>query len=221
MRILVSGATKSVRRIMSERPDRVGVLQVPRDGNAEPDGVWAADNGCFGGLNHSEYLGMLSRIMKYKTKPLWVTCPDVVGSMGATWSLYYRWVPMLRDCGLPVALVLQDGVERMKWRYPLTAHWDDIAAIFVGGSTAFKLSDTAAEITMEAHERGKMVHYGRVSTRQRIFWLARGIRDGRLWCDTFDGSAFSRFPEDRLPPAIRWIDEAMKCRQTVFAGGNC
>ena len=46
------------------------------------------------------------------------------------------------------------------------------------------------------------------------------MRDGRLWCDTFDGTGFSAFGDKRIPKAIEWIDRAMSCQQTVILGGT-
>lgn len=217
VKVLVSGSTVTVGRLLRERPDRVGCLLTPSDGNAEwwPAGTeWAADNDCFAGLNAPRYLRLLARILAFRSRPLWVSCPDKVGDSAETMRLFGRWQPMLREIGVRVALVGQDGLTAA------AVPWADVDAVFVGGSTAWKLSDDAAAITLAAHARGLPVHYGRVNSRRRIVWLARGIRDGRLWCDTFDGSGWSKFAEARLPLAVRWIDEGLKDKQLVMFGGT-
>jgi hypothetical protein len=207
VRILVSGCTETVAEWHAKRPDRVGCLLTPEAGNdIPPDGQeWAADNSCFGGLNAPKWLRLLAKLAKCKRKPMWVTCPDVVGDAGETWRLYHLWAPVLRSLGLPVALVLQDGLERFKWRAHLPSEWDNLAAVFAGGSTAFKLSEHAEGFCREAKERGKLVHVGRVNTRERIEWIAR-------WgtVDTIDGSGWSKWGEKRIPLGVRWIDRAIR-----------
>jgi len=203
--------------MLAERPDRIGCLLTPSDGNAEwwPRGTaWAADNDCFKGLDAAKYLRLLARLLSFKSRPLWVSAPDVVGGANETLRRFAVWGPAVRELGLPVALVGQDG---------MTANaipWAELDAIFIGGSTAWKVGDDAAAITLEAHRRGKLTHYGRVNSKQRIVWLARGQRDGRLWCDTIDGSGWSKFAEARLPLAVKWIDEGLRDRQLVMFGGT-
>jgi len=60
--ILVSGATKTVRRLLGH--PNLGVLLTPHDGNvAPPRGVvWAADNGAFRGFDDALFRGFLKRI---------------------------------------------------------------------------------------------------------------------------------------------------------------
>jgi hypothetical protein len=211
-----------MKRLIAERPDRLGILLTPSNGNAEwwqPEHTWACDNDCFRALDAPAYLRMVARVAGFKSRPSWIACPDAVGDMGETWRRYTIWSRVLLEMGLPVALVMQDGLERLKWRARLPSTWDELSAVFVGGSTAWKLSDEAGQLTLQAHERGLKVHYGRVNTFRRILWLGRGIRDGRLWCDTFDGTGFSAYGDKRIPLAIKWIDKAMNCKQGVMFGG--
>lgn len=175
--------------------------------------VWACDNDCFRGLRPPAYLRMLAKVLSFKTRPAWVACPDVVADGVETLRWFCVWEPVLRQIGLPVALVLQDGMRSRD------VPWGAVVCVFVGGSTAWKLGDEASRLTLEARARGKLVHYGRVNTLRRIRWLARGIRDGRLWCDTIDGTGFSRFGDKRIPAAVRWIDAALADRQRVLFGG--
>lgn len=209
MRLLVSGCTVGAAAWMAKRPDRLGVLMTPRNGNRIPVAaqipvVWAADNDCFQGLHPQRWMRFLAKILDSGSRPLWVACPDVVGDAGGTWRLYHLWAPVLRSLGLPVALVLQDGLEKLKHRASLPQEWDDLAAVFVGGSTGWKLSEHAAGFVREAKARGKLVHAGRVNSLRRIQHFAR------LGADTFDGSGFSAWGDKRIGLAVRWIDRALR-----------
>lgn len=224
MKLLVTGCTRSVARFAAERPDRIGVLYTPMAGNsldwaADRGLTWACDNSCFNGLNAPRWLRFLAELAKREAKPQWVACPDVVADMGKTWAGYDVWQPVLASLGLPVALVFQDGIERFKWKCFLGPAWAEIAAVFVGGSDEFKLSDHAARLTFDAHERGKLVHFGRVNSLTRILYLARRMRDKQLWCDSIDGSGWSRWGDINIPKAIRFIDAALKDKQGVMFGG--
>lgn len=210
-----------MRRLLPERPDRLGVLLTPGNGNREwwpSDTAWACDNDCFQGLNPPAYLRMLARVHGFTSRPAWVSCPDVVGDVEATERNYHRWSPMLRAIGMPVAWVMQDGFDRFKWNR-IASNYLDLAAVFVGGSTRWKLSDGAARLTLEAHEAGLLCHWGRVNSWKRIAYLCRGMRDGRLWCDTIDGTGWVRFSDINIPKAIRFIDKGLKCQQGVMFGG--
>lgn len=217
MRLLVSGCTTSTKKLYAKRPDRLGVLYTPSNGNREWWGeemVWACDNDCFNGLNAPAYLRMLAKVSRFATQPDWVSLPDVVGDHVETRRRFDAWRPLFGELNLPAAFVGQDGVQADE------VPWDEIACFFVGGSTEWKLSDETGRLTREAHDRGKLVHYGRVNTLQRIVWIGRGIRDGRLWCDTIDGTGFSAFGDKRIPAGIRWIDSALADKQQVLWGGT-
>jgi hypothetical protein len=219
VRLLVSGCTVSAGRLMAKRPDRLGVLMTPRAGNRIPVAsatgtVWAADNDCFQGLHAPRYLRFLAKIVESGSRPQWVTCPDVVGDMGATWRLYFDWMPVLRSLGLPVALVLQDGLERLKHRGPFPHALGEVAAVFVGGSTEWKLSDHAARFIREAKDAGKLVHVGRVNSLRRIEYFAP------LGVDSIDGSGFSAWGDKRIHLAVKWIDRALTRRQLTMFGGT-
>lgn len=216
MRLLVSGCTKSTKHAMASRPDRLGVLLTPSNGNREwwSEGThWACDNDCFRGLDAPAYLRMLAKVAAFTSRPKWIALPDVVADAGKTWTSFWRWQPILELMGLPVAMVLQDGLESLKWRSPLPSTWDRLDAVFVGGSTEWKLSEHAARLTIQAHERGKLVHWGRINTRKRIRFLAQEHMAGRLWVDTIDGTGFSAFGDKRIPAFIRWADGAYAQQQ--------
>lgn len=126
---------------------------------------------------------------------LLVAGPDVVGQAQATRDLFAQWQPILAALGLPVALVGQDGAAA------LSLPWGRFQALFLGGSTAWKLGPGAAQLAAEAKRRGWWVHLGRCNTRPRF------CHAFRLGCDSIDGSGISRWPDERIPTALRWLAE--------------
>lgn len=75
----------------------------------------------------------------------------------------------------------------------LVAHFD---ALFIGGSTEFKLSEFAATLAQMAKRRRKWVHMGRVNTRRRVRYAAS------IGCDSIDGTNFSMYRRTNLPWAL-------------------
>jgi hypothetical protein len=195
MRLLVSGATDTLRRYRDS--PHLGVLLVPGAGNSVQSVLatglpWAADNAAFTGFNPAAFCAMLGRVAGHPGC-LFVACPDVVGDAAATLRLFGQWQPILAALNLPIALVGQDSAENL----PLA--WEQFQAMFVGGSTDWKLGPGAAALVAEAKRRGKWTHLGRCNTRKRFRHAYR------LECDSIDGSGFSRWPDDRIPLALRWL----------------
>jgi hypothetical protein len=198
--------SKSVRALLPYWHEPLGQLFTPRmltglDITEDCRIQWAADNDCFAGFDEGRYLDMLDALT-YRPGCLFITCPDVVADARATLRLFEQWQPSLRcvwasvneadvDQGQPahqpIALVAQDGQER------LPVPWDQFEALFVGGSTQWKLGPHAAALIREANHRGKWVHVGRVNTLRRIRWFKA------LGVDSIDGSGFARFTRARLP----------------------
>jgi hypothetical protein len=158
---------------------------------------WAADNDCFQGLDAPRYTAMLDRITGLPGCRF-VTVPDVVGDAVATAELFEQWAPELERRGLPVALVLQDGLEDLgEW---LAGVWDRLDAVFVGGSTEWKLGPEARAIVREAKRRGLWVHWGRVNSQKRINYVM-----GTGACDSLDGSKWARFRTTYLDAGLSYI----------------
>jgi hypothetical protein len=121
---------------------------------------------------------------------LWVVAPDVVADARATLTRFKMWQPVLSYFDYPAAFVAQDGIE------DITIPWNDFECLFIGGTTAFKLSKQAARLAGEAKARGKWVHMGRVNSHSRLqYALAVGV-------DSVDGTGFSQFGEEKLRWAI-------------------
>lgn len=183
MRILVSGSTKTVKRLAADWPDHLGLLLTPGNWNTVASVVatglpWGIDNGAFSGFDEAAFLRLVARAAG-QPGLLWAAAPDVVGDAARTLGLWDLWAPPLRALGVPVALVLQDGQERREL--------PDADAYFVGGSTAFKLSQASADLCLEARRRGRYLHMGRVNSLRRL----RVAHD--RGCDSVDGSGYSRF----------------------------
>jgi hypothetical protein len=190
MYILVSGATATVYPLMDHHPN-LGVLITPRDGNVlPPKGVaWAIDNGAFSGLDVVGFERLLHRA-EDREDCLFVAAPDVVGDHRKTREQWDEWAEAIQAHALTPAFVAQDGcgVEMIPW--------DEAGAVFIGGTTRFKLGEIAARIVGEGNRRGLWTHMGRVNSARRIVYAAA------LGCRSIDGSSFSRFPATHLPWAL-------------------
>ncbi len=157
----------------------------------------AADNGAFSGLDAKKFAGMLAVYREANVDLDWIACPDVVADADATFAMWDRWEPVINAFGFSPALVLQDGMtlELVETYEP--------EAVFVGGSTEFKLGREAREIVLWARREGKPVHMGRVNTMERINYAYS------IGCTSIDGSGFSKWADIRIPLGLRWIREAM------------
>ena len=165
----------------------IGQLLCPQDGNLiRPHLPVAVDNSAFSDWDESKYIALLDKLQGYKV--LWVSAPDVVGDAQATSRLYDKWMPEIRKRGFPVALVLQDGQEWIGLPHP-----DDYDAIFIGGTTEFKLGAYARYCVQRVHEDGKLAHMGRVNS------IRRAVYAYDIGCDSIDGSGYSRFPQKVKP----------------------
>lgn len=144
---------------------------------------WAIDNGAFAGFDEKSFLSLLKREEHHKASCLFVTAPDVVGSARRTLECFERWRSRL--AAWPLALVAQDGQQ------DLPIPWDDVAAVFIGGSTEFKLSAHAAHIVKAAKILGKWAHVGRVNTPDRFAYFEE------MGADSIDGTGISRYSHMR------------------------
>jgi hypothetical protein len=170
--------------------------QMPPDGQP-----WAADNGCFTqpqAYSDAGYLSWLARMEPYRHRCLFATAPDVVGDAEATLDRSLPMLPRIRDAGYPVALVAQDGLA------PGMVPWDDIDALFIGGSTTWKLSEASHDLCVAAKSAGKWLHMGRVNSGRR-YELARSFG-----CDSADGTFLAFGPDVNEPRAQAWLDRTAR-----------
>jgi hypothetical protein len=166
----------------------IGRLLSPRQYSRASDTAdsgrpWAADNDAFLAWDEGRYFEMLDTIQGLPGC-LFVTAPDVVGDAAATDRLYPKWADQIAARCLPVGYVAQDGCKN----FPMTA-----AALFIGGTTEFKLSVEAANLARDAKWRGKWVHMGRVNTWRRLEYAKS------IGVDSVDGTSLSMYTDTWLP----------------------
>lgn len=205
--IYLSGMIRAA--LVGLRPD-LGMMDNPATGNKYDrlKGPWAVENACFAkGEEFSlpEYLERLRSLAAYTSTCLFAPAPDVVGDARATWVRSRDVLPIIRSLGFKAALVAQDGIEDME------IEWDAFDVLFLGGSTRWKLSHHARELTSEAKRRGKWVHMGRVNSKPRCYTAA-------MWgCDSADGTFLAFGPDANTPKLLGWLDGLRAWPPFVFS----
>jgi hypothetical protein len=177
VKILLDKSPKQIAEYRSRYGDIICQLRTPLTAYARAHGVpYGIDNG---GYKELDILGWLRLVdQAEEDRPLFIAMPDIVGSAARTIELFEHF--KLRTNGLPRALVLQDGLNGI--RIP----WNDIAAVFVGGSDQFKSSPEAFAAAKAARALNKHVHLGRCNTAARARnWI--GV------AHTCDGSGMSMY----------------------------
>jgi hypothetical protein len=159
--------------------------------------AFAVDNGMFGlakrHVEHTfdaeQFFGWIAQVPR---TALFVAVPDVlhfvsfdggatevpVGDAAATLAQFAPYARRLRELGFKTALVGQDGMESMLDKID----WSLVDAVFLGGSTEWKVGEGARTLTAEAKRRGCHVHMGRVNSGKRL-QIAQD-----MGCDTADGT---------------------------------
>jgi hypothetical protein len=191
-------------------PREVGVMRTPAMGNRCPEGrVWAADTGAFAdpfGVDFGAYLRWLARHDdQERARCLFATTLDVPRDWPNTLARGLPRLRHVREVGFPVALVVQDGAT------PDQLPWDGFDAVFIGGSTAWKLSPAADDIVAEANRRGTHAHSGRVNSLRRLRAVAM------QGCGSADGT-FCKWPDANIPRLARWLEDLR--RQPALWGGG-
>jgi hypothetical protein len=191
--MFVSGASATVKRFR-----RVGELIVPGAGNS-PDslrlapGMWSMDNQAYSGFDAAAFMAMLQRFYGRKGCRF-VSAPDVVADAHETLRRWPFWSSVIRGAGFVPALVLQDGmlVSEIPWR--------EVGAVFVGGTTEWKLGSQARDLMAYAKARGLWVHVGRVNSDIRVQAIHA------MGADSFDGTGFSIAPDINIRKGVQWIE---------------
>ncbi len=153
--------------------------------NRHHDRRFGIDNGSFSRFNKKAFLALLEREKERRDLCRFVAVPDVIdtvnkiGSARRTLEVFDHWYPLLG--GWPLALVAQDGQEH------LPIPWEHLAAIFIGGSTEWKLSIHVRHIIKTARAMDKWVHVGRVNTPDRFAYFED------LGADSVDGSGIAQY----------------------------
>jgi hypothetical protein len=197
MILLVSGATKTAEKY---KCDYLGQLLTPRTGNSikrivNNEMIWACDNACFSNFDSAAYVKMISKAQG-QPRLKFVTIPDSVGDAAETNKLFKIWFPIFeRYFNVPLAYVLQNGILIND------IPWDNIEALFIGGTTEFKLGPEVAKIVEVAKSKDKWIHMGRVNTIKRIDYAES------IGCDSIDGSSFSMYAETYIPKFIDYMNK--------------
>ena len=175
MKIMLDNSQK---RIL-EREEKYGQtfwqLQTPlsRRKIIRPYGL---DNGCFARFEEKTWNRQVEEAKT--TEPKFVCLPDIVGDARRTLELFELF--KTKTIGVHRALVLQDGIS--EFNIP----WNELSAVFVGGSDNFKIAPECINACKTAKILGKWVHVGRVNTSGRLQnWLDLG--------DSLDGSGISQY----------------------------
>jgi hypothetical protein len=193
--IYLSGTgSKSLARLADRMP--VGLMLQPKsrlERKREAFRWFAIDNGCFAAgdrFNLNSYLAWLATLPR---SALFATAPDVLGDALATLHRSEAPLRAIRGLGFKAALVAQNGLEE------LPVPWKSFDCLFLGGDTRWKLGRAAALLAIEAKQRGKWVHMGRVNSQRR---LRHAIGIG---CDSVDGNFLLRAPDANVPRLARWF----------------
>ena len=183
----------------------IGVMAQPRSYSPEKvEGwTWAADNGCFNEKWQSDHwLDWLER-MRAVPGCLFAVVPDKVGDAYATRQLFSEWCAVVTDLGYRAAYVAQNGATCA------SIPWDDIACVFIGGDTEWKLGHQAEAITREAKRLGKWVHMGRVNSLKRLRHAKA------IGCDSADGTFVNFHRTENTYRLVGWLDEINRGELTL------
>jgi hypothetical protein len=160
---------------------------------------WAADNGCYAQgarFNVDAWLTWLDRMTPSRGTCLFAAVPDVVGNAARTLDRWALLSERVRATGYPIAFVGQDGQEQ------LPVPWDQLDALFIGGTTDWKLSRHAAALAAEAKRRDKWVHMGRVNSSRRLVYAKK------INCDSADGTHVAFEPDLAMKRLNHWLRRA-------------
>ncbi|WP_310977491.1 MULTISPECIES: hypothetical protein [unclassified Amycolatopsis] len=184
------------------RAGDLGQMCTPAEGRAPLPGVeWGADTGCYSTTGYpgdEKWIAWLEKLIPWQAHCLFAAAPDrfnpaLGDDMGlASLERSRPWLPIIRDLGYPAALVAQDGLTVGD------VPWEEIDALFVGGTTEWKLSRSAQRLEVAAKERGKHLHVGRVNSARR--WQITEL----FGCDTADGTFLAYGPDQNLTRQARW-----------------
>lgn len=221
IRYLTGVSNPTVRAVAHERG--IGLLITPDNGyerQVTDFPAFAVDNGMYGlAARHKEDKFDAERFFAWLDKlprtALFVAVPDVlhfvkfdgvdkevpVGDAALTLAQFPLYAARIRAMGFKTALVGQDGIEELMGYI----RWDLVDAVFLGGSTEWKLGAGARTLVDEAKQRGLHVHMGRVNSYKRLQFAQD------IGCDSADGTflAFAgRAGADKaIARLVNWLDK--------------
>lgn len=177
MKFLIDGHRDRVAfRIAQWSEGVAGQLLTPLTRYRRGHDVFAIDNGAFSKFNERAFRSLLAREVSVAEQCLFVAVPDKVGCHKTTLELYDQFAHTI--VGWKKAFVAQDGYDGMT---------DCASALFIGGTNAFKDSESALDAARYALLAGKHVHIGRVNGPERY------LRYKAVGAHTCDGSGVSRY----------------------------
>jgi hypothetical protein len=166
---------------------------------------WAIDNDGFSGID-PEAIREMMHVLLFKQHrygdPLcmFINVPDVFHPDGSpahddTLASWNEWRDELAVAGWPLAFTLQIGatVDNVPW--------DECGAVFIGGTTEWKLGPEARALVAEAKRRGKWVHMGRVNSKKRIAYAKA------IGCDSVDGTGWAKWRDAMMPKGLAALDQ--------------
>lgn len=173
--------------------DDFGAIITPDQGNIVKPGIRTLiDNGCFT-KPEAFTVDRYRKLTAEYPRSVLASVPDVVGDWAATLD---RWQSFPKDnWPVPLAIVLQDGATVD------TVPWGEIGAVFVGGTTEWKLGPEVRSIVAEANARSVWSHMGRVNSHRRLRYA------DWIGCDSADGTHLAFGPDKYLPGLLRWLDD--------------
>lgn len=198
--LLLPGNAKQLINILGQEIGPFGWLLSPRR-TMTVSGLfgwqYAVDNECYTlgtRFNPTRFCRALDRISRIHGigACLFVVAPDVVADSRATLAQFPTWREAIAKRGFPVALAAQNGIE------DLDIPWLELDALFIGGTTEWKLSAAAADLIREGKRRGKWMHMGRVNSTKRASRLLEHP-------DSVDGTAWAKHPAYYAKQWKNWV----------------
>lgn len=141
---------------------------------------WAADLGCLVGPDYVKKMDFniifdwLYEMKPYRDRCLFLAGFDVVGDALGTLEAFAEFNHYFIDW--PLAYIAQNGSESLP--FPESAK-----AIFIGGTTSWKISMSAVNVIKRAQAKNMHIHIGRVNygRRYRLFRVLTG--SNQFTCD--------------------------------------
>lgn len=136
----------------------------------------------------------------------WTACPDVVGGGLRSLELSLAWLPVVSNMCQRALIPVQNGGHGERDMQPgdISDLLGPSVGIFVGGSTAWKLSTMAMWGDL-ARSKGAWCHVGRVNSVRRIRKCALA------GATSFDGTSASRYAVE-----IRKLDDASRQQHLIL-----
>ena len=161
---------------------------------------WALDNGAFAD-RWVEDTWMAWLATQPRDRCLFAVSPDVYPDAAESLRRGLEYAPIIREeFNLPVAVVAQDGAERLTWP------WREMDVLFVGGrrrtprSLEWKVSPEAHGLMHRARDAGVWVHVGRCNSLRAV------EQARRAGANSADGNFISKAPNTNMARAQRWFD---------------